>query len=263
MDVYSLSSGSKGNCTLVMTSKHNLLIDVGGSMKKINERLMISNGIDLEDVTIIYITHEHTDHIQSFKTIYNKYPNIIFITNSSVKNVMKEKFGIEDEKRIKVVYTESKGRYLDLTPFELNHDVECYGLMIYDKIIDESYVHIADNGKLYDKKTIELLYNKDYYSIESNHDLTLQILDTKRHEGLKRRVLGFYGHTNNVDAIELAFKLVGDKTKGIVFNHLSEECNNEQLCKDTHDSLIGIWGKRTEFKNIKLSYARQNEIIKL
>ena len=128
---------------------------------------------------------------------------------------------------------------------------------------DETYVHICDNGKLWDKDIIALLHNKDYYSIESNHDLTLQINDITRHEGLKRRVLGAYGHTNNVDAIDLAFKLIGDKTKGIMFNHLSEHCNDEELCKLTHDNMIAIWGKKTEFKDISLVYARQNEIVRM
>ena len=156
---------------------------------------------------------------------------------------------------------ETKGNSLTITPFPLNHDKECQGYMVYDG--NETYVHIADNGKLYDKHILDLIYNKNYYSIESNHDLTLQINDTKRHEGLKRRVLGYYGHTSNHDAMELTFKLIGDQTKSILYNHLSDECNSEDLCRTTHDNLIGIWGKRTEFKNIKIQYARQNEIIKL
>jgi len=58
--VYSLFSGSKGNSTLVCTTKHNILIDCGTSMKKINEALMISEGIDLNDINLVLLTHSHS-----------------------------------------------------------------------------------------------------------------------------------------------------------------------------------------------------------
>lgn len=145
----------------------------------------------------------------------------------------------------------------------MKHDKFCNGYIIDEHETDETYVHIADNGKIWDKGTIDMLSNYDYYSIESNHDRTMQLLDKKRHEGLKRRVLGAYGHTNNYDAIELASKLVGTRTKSIIFNHLSEECNSPELAKEVHENYIATWGLKTEFKDIKIQYAKQNEVVKL
>ena len=57
MRITSLFSGSKGNCTLVSTGSNNVLIDVGTSMSKITEALMIAEGIDLYDVDVILISH--------------------------------------------------------------------------------------------------------------------------------------------------------------------------------------------------------------
>ncbi len=153
------------------------------------------------------------------------------------------------------------GKMFSLTVFELHHDKETVGFMIND--YKETYAHICDNGGVLNKELYETLKNKEYYSIESNHDLTLQINDTTRHEGLKRRVLGWYGHSSNDKAMDNAFKLIGDKTKGIIFNHLSEHCNSEELARLTHTNLIKIWGKVTEFKNVRISYALQNEIVEL
>jgi phosphoribosyl 1,2-cyclic phosphodiesterase len=263
MQVFSLASGSKGNATLVATQNHNILIDIGYSVKRINEDLLIAQGIDLDDISMVFISHQHTDHISAFNTIYNKYQHIIFFTNESVIKHIKEKWNIEDDKRIKTLYSESVGNSLTLLPFELNHDVECYGLMVTEHYTNERYVHICDNGGFYDKHKIDILSNAEYYSIESNHDRTMQILDKKRHEGLKRRCLGYYGHQNNYDAMSLAFKLVGEKTKSIIFTHLSEDCNSEELAREIHMEMISIWGHKTEFKNIKIGYARQNEIVEL
>ena len=60
MRVYSLGSGSKGNVTLVHSKGMNILIDVGLSMKRINEKLLMSEGIDLDDISLVLITHSHS-----------------------------------------------------------------------------------------------------------------------------------------------------------------------------------------------------------
>lgn len=264
MKIYSLSSGSKGNCTLVETMSVNVLIDVGISMKKINQLLLMSSGIDLDDVSTILITHAHIDHIKSISTIINKYPNIKVVCSKETYDGINENLKkILDISRFTLTTSKLVGKQLIITPFSLNHDEPCQGYMIYDQRSYETYVHIADNGALFDKDIIRLISNKDYYSIESNHDRTLQILDKKRHEGLRRRVLGYYGHSNNVDAIKLAFNVVGQKTKGIIFNHLSDECNSEELARDVHEEMIKIWGKKTEFRYIEIKYARQDEIVLL
>lgn len=263
MKIISLQSGSKGNTTLVMSDKFNLLIDVGGSMKSINNKLMMSEGIDLDDINYILVTHAHTDHCQALNTIIKKYDHIKLMTSQYVYKELQEFFDNKLlESRFIFLYIDTqKGNNFELTVFNLNHDKACVGFAIND--YNETYVHIADNGGVLDKELYELLKNKEYYSIESNHDLTLQINDEKRHEGLKRRVLGWYGHSSNDKAMENAFKLVGDKTKAVQFNHLSEDCNSEELARLTHTNLISIWGNKTLFKDIKISYAHQNKIVEV
>lgn len=263
MKVVSLQSGSKGNTTLVMSDKFNLLIDVGGSMKSINDKLMMSEGIDLEDINYILITHAHTDHCSALNTILNKYEHIKVLTTKDVYGEVNEfhKGKLDVGRFVLTSIGTQDGNTFSLTVFPLNHDKVCVGFMIND--YSETYVHIADNGGILDKPLYELLNNKEYYSIESNHDLTLQINDEKRHEGLKRRVLGWYGHSDNKTAMDNAFKLVGSNTKAIQFTHLSEDCNSVELARLTHNNLISIWGKKTEFKNIKISYALQHDIVGL
>jgi glyoxylase-like metal-dependent hydrolase (beta-lactamase superfamily II) len=60
MRITSLKSGSKGNSTLVMSSKFNLLIDTGGSAKDLDFLLMKSEGLGFEEIDYILITHSHT-----------------------------------------------------------------------------------------------------------------------------------------------------------------------------------------------------------
>jgi phosphoribosyl 1,2-cyclic phosphodiesterase len=263
MRIISLSSGSKANVTLVVSSEFNLLIDVGGSMKSIEYNLMVSEGLEFTDISYILITHAHTDHIQALNTILNRHDCIKILTTLEVFNEVNEfhKGKLNRDRFIFVKLGSKQGGKFELTVFPLHHDKETVGFMIND--YSETYVHICDNGGVLDKELYNTLNNKEYYSIESNHDLTLQINDTTRHEGLKRRVLGWYGHSSNDKAMDNAFKLMGDKTKAIQFTHLSEHCNSEELARLTHTNLIKIWGKVTEFKSVRISYALQNEIVEL
>lgn len=260
-----LASGSKGNVTLVQTNNNNILIDVGLSMKRINERLLVYHGIDLEDVSVVCITHRHGDHIQGLVPIINKYEHIKFIIHPKVlEDLLKEKkIRIPKDRLIEVNRNQIVGNSISVKLFELKHDVPCFGFHITDKVDGESYGHISDNGGWIPEDIIAMLEGASYLGIESNHDLTMQILDKKRDGLLKRRVLGGWGHTHNVVAFRLAVKLTTNNTKGIIFHHLSEECNTIELASRTHDELMTIWGERTRFKHVNIQYAKQNEVVSI
>jgi hypothetical protein len=51
--------------------------------------------------------------------------------------------------------------------------------------------------------------------------------------------------------------------KGVMFTHLSEHCNTEEIAKKSHQAYISTWGKKTITKGIKFSYAKQDEIVKI
>lgn len=78
IEVAILSTGSDGNC-YILTTDHpfdpnapkSIMIDCGvtNTAKKCAEL-----GIDLNDISAICITHAHTDHVASLKTVLNKMP---------------------------------------------------------------------------------------------------------------------------------------------------------------------------------------------
>jgi phosphoribosyl 1,2-cyclic phosphodiesterase len=263
MEVVSLGSGSKGNSTYVNMNGGHVLVDVGLSMKKINESLLIECGIDLEDISMIFITHEHSDHIQSLPSIYKNYPHIKIATTDKVfEGILKRNKLLIDEDR-KVQLAENvllKGKKYSVKPIRINHDVPTYAFLFNDG--EERLCFIADNGGITKNTLIEEFTGHDYYVLESNHDLTMQIF-SERHEGLKRRVLNYYGHTHNAYAIEFVMRVIRNNTKAVMFNHLSQECNTLELCQTTHEELIKIWGRKTDFNQIRLVYATQNDVVRL
>jgi len=153
-----------------------------------------------------------------------------------------------------------QGKMFSLTAFKLHHDKECVGYMICCVATGDTYVHFADNGGIMDKDLYSLLGDKEYYSIESNYDVELTYF-SNRDSILKKRCLGYYGHSSNLQAIENVIKLVGEHTECVQFNHLSEETNSEELATKWHMEHLIIWNKLDLTKNIKFSYAKQNEIV--
>ena len=73
----SLYSGSTGNSLLVQNDDTNILIDAGVSGKKITEALSSLN-INIDTISAILVTHEHSDHIKSIGTISKKYNIPVF-----------------------------------------------------------------------------------------------------------------------------------------------------------------------------------------
>ena len=63
-----LASGSKGNSTLVISDKGELLlIDAGISFKEIKEKVS-RYGYDIENIKHVLVTNEHDDHIKSINS---------------------------------------------------------------------------------------------------------------------------------------------------------------------------------------------------
>lgn len=65
----SLYSGSTGNSFFVQSSSTNILVDAGVSAKKIVEAL---EGLDfnVESISGILVTHEHSDHIKGVRNSF-------------------------------------------------------------------------------------------------------------------------------------------------------------------------------------------------
>ncbi len=239
----------------------HMLIDVGLSMKQINKRLLMYHGIDLEDINVILITHRHIDHVQSLHTIIKKYATQVIMPHK-----VKEEYTVEFERELDgdiIEVDKLNANKVFIKAFELKHDVSCFGYVIKDKETEEEFVFIADNGGWLPKELLSELSDKEYYAIDSNHDLTMQIMDPNRNELLKRRVLGGWGHTHNFDAFRIANAVATEKTKGIIFHHISGDCNTIELAQETHQQLISIWGEKTKFKNIRLRYAEQDKVVDL
>ena len=79
MEFYTLASGSSGNCSLVCAGDTLLLIDAGISCRRIEQSLR-ALGWTLGDLTAVFITHEHADHVGGLATLSKKSAAPVYVT---------------------------------------------------------------------------------------------------------------------------------------------------------------------------------------
>ncbi len=244
MKIINVGSGSKGNSTLISIGDSLFLIDAGICEKTLNKGLLMLNK-KIEDIDAIFITHSHIDHIKylnlfDFKKIY------------TVKDVLEESINpniMDFDKEIVI-------NGVSIKALKTSHDVKnsCGFLFEYN---NESLVYITDTGYL-PYETLSIIKNKTYYLFESNHDI-LQLLQSKRKDDLKKRILSVYGHLANDLSAKYMLESVGDNTKAIMLAHLSEECNTPYDAIQTYYDVFEN-SKYILDKDIKLLILKQREI---
>lgn len=211
MKFYVLESGSKGNCTLITSNGHSIMIDNGLSKKKTISKLQ-EIGKKIEDVEALLLTHSHTDHIAGINVFSDE---IIYATKFTYKNTTIE------HQLIPFKEYEISGFKVTCVPTSHDSQGSC-GFIIKDE--KDTLVYITDTGYIYER-VVDMINDATYYIFESNHNVRM-LMNTDRPQHLKKRIMGDYGHLSNVDSANYLCDVVGDNTKEIVLAHLSEEANS-------------------------------------
>lgn len=239
-----ISSGSKGNTSVVIYKNTAILIDMGVSFERLKEGLA-EVGLKVEDLSGAIFTHDHSDHISGIRFLS---PSIMYGlegTLPSLCHVVKENVPF-------------KIGEFTITPVKTSHDAT-NPCAFFLEAGDESMFYMTDTGVFLDE-CLPIVKNPTYLVIESNHDIKM-LLNTNRTYELKNRILSDVGHLCNEDSAIAATQIIGNKTKEIVLAHLSEEANTPELamiaylnifkhfninpdnylirCANQHQSLIG------------------------
>lgn len=74
-----LASGSKGNSTVISSSRTRLLVDAGLSCREIFKRMKAA-GEEIESLDAILVTHEHQDHVQGLAVTARKLGIPVYFT---------------------------------------------------------------------------------------------------------------------------------------------------------------------------------------
>lgn len=224
MDIYVLSSGSKGNMTLIQSQNRWVCVDVGITIKKIEEKM---KNIPFTKGTLcdVLITHEHGDHIQGLKAFVSKgYVHKIYLNEKTYLSLKEDV--IETIKDSVVIFKDSMFDIdsFKITPFNVSHDAaDPVGFSIENE--SKKVVVITDTG-YFDEACEQYIKHADAYLIEANHQPD-KLLHSLRPMQLKRRILSEKGHLSNEDAVKLINKVMKHDITHWIVMHISEDCNSE------------------------------------
>ena len=220
-----LGSGSSGNCVVFGSEKLGYwMMDAGLSAKQITQRLN-SIGVAPERIKGIFITHEHKDHIGGLKVFLKKHPVPVYVsalTHEYLCNHLKleAKWSVFEPGQVFTVGSFSVEAIriphdaTDPVGYIFTHEYVKFAVMTDLGYVSESLAKRLEG--------VEMLY------LESNYDVRLLELDTKRPWSIKQRISSRHGHLSNEQAIQLVTHLRSHGMHKLVFGHLSSDCNTPE-----------------------------------
>ncbi len=83
MKTFALATGSSGNCIYVETANQKFIVDCGLSFSKSKE-ILEQKGINISELTGIFITHEHSDHVAGLKQFAKQLNCPIYVSKGTL-----------------------------------------------------------------------------------------------------------------------------------------------------------------------------------
>lgn len=224
LELYSLISGSSGNCSLLTDGSTHILIDCGTSGKRIFNALS-QLCISPESISAVVITHEHIDHTKGAGVVARKLRVPIYATQGTHSGM---NVGIMPEECVRFISADAPFTIgdIELSPFAIPHDAaEPCGFTFTD---GKTKAAIATDIGEMSCGLLSRLSGSKQIILESNHDI-----DMLRYGDypfpLKQRILGSHGHLSNESASHAALELVKSGTEHIMLGHLSEHNNLPEI----------------------------------
>lgn len=229
----SFGSGSSGNCSYIGTPDCGILIDAGVDNNFVNAELA-RNGIDVNSIRGIFLTHDHADHVRFAYAILRRNPSMrLYATMRTIEGIMRRH---NISRRITDYHTsifkEHEYTFGDMvvTPFATSHDgTDNVGYSV--ELGNTRVVVATDMGKITDRA--------DYYMrranvlvIESNYDE--EMLTRGRYpEYLKARIRSEIGHMSNAATAHYLTEIFTPALSHILLCHLSEDNNTPETAVAT------------------------------
>lgn len=224
--ITSLNSGSNGNCYYIGTETEAVLVDAGISCRQVEKR-MKHLGLIIEKVKAVFISHEHSDHINGLESLVKKYRFPVYITPATIRSG-----GLQLEENLLKIFSAHEPVFigsLTVTAFPKFHDAADP----FSFIVSANQVFVGiftDIGRPC-KHVIHYFKKCHAAFLEANYD------DKMLQEGnypfhLKNRIRGGKGHLSNQQALQLFISHRPDFMSHILLSHLSENNNCAELVKN-------------------------------
>ncbi|MBQ8027142.1 MAG: MBL fold metallo-hydrolase [Clostridia bacterium] len=236
----SLFSSSSGNCSYVGQPEGGILIDVGISAKRTAETLDCI-GVDIGSVGAIFVTHEHTDHIQGIRVLASKHKIPVYASAGTLE-AMAESGTLNGKFPADVIPDggiEVNGMFI--RPFHTPHDSrESLGFTV--ETADGNRIAVATDIGTVTNEVLSNITCCQLVMLESNHDVRMLQNNPNYPYILKRRILSDRGHLSNDVCAKTAADLIESGTTRLILGHLSKENNMPELAYQSTYSALSARG---------------------
>ena len=221
--IASLNSGSNGNCYYIGNERDAVLIDAGISCRE-TERRMLRLGLSMKKIRAIFISHEHSDHINGVSVLSKKYGLPVYITPATL-----QRSGLQLDHQLVVSFTAYQPVFIgeiSISAFPKFHDAahphsfiaESRGIKIgiltdIGSVCEHVIRHFAECHAAF---------------LEANYDE--ELLENGRYPyHLKRRIRGGNGHLSNSQALDVFINHRSPQLSHLLLSHLSRDNNRPEL----------------------------------
>ena len=253
-EVAILASGSKGNAALIRAETQYFLVDMGLSCRELVRRLGQVH-IKPEQLSAIFITHEHIDHIKGLTTFTKKYTVPIYSSERTWRAILAKENGI-NRQACHIIDTNVSYNNVKISSFPIPHDaIDPHGYTFEELTSGAKCTYATDTGFVTDAvrcaaEDAELLI------LEANHDVEM-LINGRYPAVLKQRILSTRGHLSNDSAGQLLASLA-KQPQEVFLAHLSEENNRPELALSTVTAFLKRAGNE---QKIKIHVALQHEVV--
>lgn len=231
-EIWTLSSGSSGNCCWIRHGKCEFLIDAGISRRAISLALR-SLGSDLSNICAVFVTHEHSDHIKGLPMLA-KYEHIpVHAVEESARHLT----GVDPDCIVphSPLFSVELSREVKVESFVTPHDSHAsVGFVI---TAGERKFALATDMGMCAKSVADALCGCEGVILEANYDADM-LREGPYPLYLQDRITARTGHLDNRDSAKMAAYLALHGTSRILLAHLSKENNTpDKALKTVSDYL--------------------------